>query len=165
MNTKWVRGEVLFKAAFIQKNLAEMENLLKKGATPTLIKPHDMAKIMKQEHFIINMLNIEEIRKQNSSTIIEMFVAEDAEQINSFLSFVNKYFYEAVMDKTTFIWSRQVRPGFEKFVSKDEELFYLQKLEGLEGRSITQYVVDGGDDKFCIVNSIIYYMYFYPVCF
>ena len=142
-------------AAFLQKNLIEMDNLQKKGLNPTLIKPHHMAKMMNEEHFIINMLNIEEIRNQNSTTIIEMFVGEDTEQIKSFLSFVNKYFYEAVMDKTTFIWTRRVRPGFENFVSKDEKLFYLQKLDNLGGRSITQYVVDGGDDLLVLREQLL----------
>ena len=35
------------------------------------------------------------------------------------------------------------------------ELFYLQKLEGLQGRSITQYVVDGGDEMLVLREQLL----------
>ena len=141
------RKEDLLIAAFLQKKLKEMENLFEQGENVTKIRPHLMAKMIQHEDFIINMLNIKEMKNQNATTLIEMFVDDDAEKIKSFILFVNKHFYEATMDKKTFQWTRNIRPGFEKFVSKnDEELFYLQKLNSLHGRSIIQFVVDGGDE-------------------
>ena len=77
------RKEELLPAAFLLKNLNEMKNLLRQGADPTKILPNHMVKMMKDEDFIINMLNIDEIRNQNASTLIEMFVNEDAEKIKS----------------------------------------------------------------------------------
>ena len=62
------RKEELLPAAFLQKNLAEMENLLQEGADPTKILPYHMAKMIQHESFIINMLTIEEIRNQNATT-------------------------------------------------------------------------------------------------
>ena len=150
------RKEELLPAAFLLKNMAEMENLLKKGADPTKILPYHMAKMIQHEDFIIKMLNIEEIRNQNATTLVEMFVNDDAEKIKSFISFVKKHFYEATMDKKTRLWTRNVRPGFEKFVSKnDEELFYLRKLKSLGGRSIIQYVVDGGDNMMVLREQLL----------
>ena len=143
--TKFRKKELL-PAAFIQQNLTKMENLLKEGADLSEIRPEHMAKIIKHEEYIMKILNIEEIRKKNSTTTLEMFIASDTEKISSFLSFINKYFYEVSFSNNPPVWTRRVRPSFEKFVSKDEELFYLQRLENLDGRSITQYVVSGGDD-------------------
>ena len=148
------RKEELLPAAFLLKNLNEMKNLLRQGADPTKILPHHMVKMMKDEDFIINMLNIDEIRNQNASTLIEMFVNEDAEKIKSFISFVEKHFYTAHRDKL-FQWTRNVRPGFEKFVSKDEGLFYLQRLDSLDGKSIVQYVVDGGDEMVVLREQLL----------
>ena len=150
------RKEKLLTAAFLQKNLTAMENLLKRGADPTQIVPHVMAKMIQQEDFIINMLNLDLIKYQNATTLIEMFVNDDAENIKSFILFVNKNFYEAKLDKKSFKWTRNIRPGFEKFVSKnDEELFYLRKLKSLGERSIIQYVVDGGDEMVVLREQLL----------
>ena len=149
------RRNELLRAAFLQKDLTEMTNLFKQGAKPTLITPQDTAKMMKHEDFIINILSVEEIRNQDVTTIMEMFVEKDAAKIKSFLSFVDKHFYEATMDKQTFEWTRNVRPGFEKFVSRDEELFYLQKLKSLDKKSIIQYVVDGGDEMMVLREQLL----------
>ena len=149
------RRNELLRAAFLQKDLTEMTNLFKQGAKPTLITPQDTAKMMKHEDFIINILSVEEIRNQDVTTIMEMFVEKDAEKIKSFLSFVGKHFYEATMDKQTFEWTRNVRPGFKKFVSRDEELFYLQKLKSLDKKSIIQYVVDGGDEMMVLREQLL----------
>ena len=152
--TKFRKKELL-PAAFIQQNLTKMENLLKEGADLSEIRPEHMAKIIKHEEYIMKILNIEEIRKKNSTTTLEMFIASDTEKISSFLSFINKYFYEVSFSNNPPVWTRRVRPGFEKFVSKDEELFYLQRLENLDGRSITQYVVSGGDDMMVLREQLL----------
>ena len=145
------RKKELLPAAFIQQDFSKMENLLKQGANPSEIRPQHMAKMVKHEDFIIKTLNIDEIKDQNSSTIIQMFVAKDAELIKTFLSFVNKYFYE------TFHLSslESTRGGFEKFASRDETLFYLQKLPILDGRSIIQYIIEGGDDLIALREQLL----------
>ena len=70
-------------------------------------------------------------------------------------SFVGKHFYEATMDKETFDWTRNVRPGFEKLVSKYEDPFYRQNLKRLGNRSIIQYVVEGGDEMMVLREQLL----------
>ena len=148
------RKKELLPAAFVQMNLTKMEDLLKQGADPSEIRPQHMAIMVKHEDFIIKTLNFDEIQDQNSSTIIQMFVAKDAELIRTFLSFISKYFYETFQISSLEL-TRSVRPGFEKFVSRDEILFYLQKLPILDNRSIIQYIVEGGNDMIVLREQLL----------
>ena len=67
-----------------------------------------------------------------------------------------KHFYEASFSDEEDKWTKGIRPGFEKFVSQENEMFYQQKLKSLKGKSIAHFTfVDGGDEMLGLREQLL----------
>ena len=116
--------------------------------------------MIKKEKFIIEFLQLDELQTLKTAEILEMFMEKNPETITDFLHLVRRNFYQTKFErdetKNRRAWSRGIRNGFEKMISKEQErMFYLQPLEVLGNKSIIEFVIEGGANLVALREILI----------